>query len=203
MGNQSRITICGVKNLFGAAAICIPMALLTGTGGHSTGHYLLQRRDAGYAPAMYIKADVVHVLAAVRSPAQNLDHIRSTLKLTVTDIAARMGVSRQAIYDWQNGKPIADENAAKLDAAARAADMVIAAGFPSTSLVLNRKIMNGKTLADFAFESTNIERAVGTLVQTLQREAAQRALLDRSLARTVRRPATPFDYGAPALEEDG
>ena len=203
MGNQSLVDPYGVKNLFGAAVICIPMAFLTGTGGQSTEHYLLLRRDAGYAPAIYIKAKATTVLQAIRSPAQSLDHIRRTLKLTVTDIAGRMGVSRQAIYDWQNGKPIADENAARLDLVARAADVIVAAGIPSTSLVLNRKIINGKTLADFAFAGTRVEQAIGTLIQVLQREAAQRALLDRSLARTARRPPLPSDYGAPALDEDG
>jgi predicted transcriptional regulator len=45
------------------------------------------------------------------------------LRPNVTDLAKALRVSRQAIYDWQAGRPMAADNIERLRDIARAADL--------------------------------------------------------------------------------
>jgi hypothetical protein len=94
-----------------------------GTGGALTIDYLKTRGSKGYA---FVACDPDRertVTSRVSSPAEDLDQIRTVLRPSVTDLAKALGVSRQAIYDWQAGRPIAAANVARLQDVARAADL--------------------------------------------------------------------------------
>ncbi len=88
----------------------------------------------------------------MRKTAENLARIREILKPTITELAQLFGVSRQAVYDWQAGKPTAAENAAKLDDLAKAADALALSGIEGSSQLLRRKIAGGKSLLDVVRE---------------------------------------------------
>ena len=111
-----------------------------------------------------------------------------------------LGVSRQAVYDWQHGKPIAPENLRRIEAAAHAADVVATSGLPA---IARTRKFNGKTLADIAFDGGNAEFAVARLVRVLQQEAEQRELLRKAVANVERRPLSASDFGTPAYREEG
>ena len=137
---------------------------------------------------MYLES----LLAHVRTSAENLARIREILKPTITELANLFGVSRQAVYDWQAGKPLAQENAAKLDDLAKAADALAATGIDGSSQLLRRKIAGSKSLLDVVREGGSATSAAQVLAQTLVREAKQRERLALRLAGRAK-PNVPHD----------
>lgn len=188
-----------------AFAPYVMCALLAGTGGYTTADYLTKRSDHGYKFIQFQNAPSAVELAAqedvVRTSAENLARIREILKPTITELANLFGVSRQAVYDWQAGKPTAPENAAKLDDLANAADTLAATGIVRSSQLLRRKIAGSKSLLDVVREGGSAISAAQVLAQMLVREAKQRERLAlRLVGRT--KPNVPHDdYGVPMLHE--
>jgi hypothetical protein len=178
----------------------IAIALQVGTGGAQTNDYYIQRGPMGYAFAPYESAPR-NDTQVIRTPMEDLSHIRSILKPAITDLARALGVSRQAIYDWQNGKPIGAINAARLAGLARAADVFAAEGLTIPSQLLRRSINGGKTFFDIVRDGGSAENAIRELVARVRRELLQRQMLSARLA-TRKRPAIPWeDYGSPVLDE--
>ena len=184
---------------------CLVFALLVGTGGCVTTDYLIKRNDHGYK---FINFHVVPAASAaavqediVRTPTENLARIRETFKPTITELAHLFGVSRQAVYDWQAGKPTSPENAARLDDLAKAADALALAGIESSSQLLRRKIAGGKSLFDVVREGGSAASASSKLTQTLSREAEQRRLLASRLTGRTKPNVPHDDYGVPMVDE--
>jgi predicted transcriptional regulator len=139
-----------------------------------------------------------------RTPVENLEHIRSILNPTVTDMAELLRVSRQAIYDWQAGKPIATENALRLADLAQAADVFAVEGLRGSAEVLRRPIRNRKNFFALVEEGGSAENAARTLVEIVRTEARQRQALQKRLAGRKRPTREAFEeVGAPMLDERG
>jgi transcriptional regulator with XRE-family HTH domain len=186
------------------AALVLAVGMQVGTGGVSNAAYYRQRGEKGYAFAHYEQSSLHNQSATladqIRTPVEALAHIRAVLKPSVTDLAHAMKVSRQAVYDWQNGKPMAPENASRLGELADAADILADAGITSTRL-LRRPITSGKTLFDIARDGGSPEPAARKLVLIIRRELGQRQKLMARLKDRVQ-PDTMGDYEiAPALDE--
>lgn len=174
-------------------------AVLTGigTGGElSIAH--LQRS----AHEMHHMAPVVEVadVAPVRTPAEDLVRIREVLKPAVSDLATTFGVSRQSVYNWLNGEPVAEENAAKLQDLAQAADVLDHEGITVNAALLKRKFANGRTLLQVAQAGESARDAALQLVHIHKREAAQR---ERMAARFANRPKTApsADFDLPSAND--
>lgn len=135
-----------------------------------------------------------------RSPSENLARIREVLAPAVSDLATTFGVTRQSVYNWANGEPIAEENAEKLRDLAQAADLLADAGIEVNASLLKRKFANGKTLLQVAQAGDSARDAASLLVQISKREAAQRERLNTRLANRPRTPATA-DFDLPASDE--
>jgi DNA-binding transcriptional regulator YiaG len=177
-------------------------ALSVGTGGQPTADYYRQRGMKGYALAAYDSAPDTQP-RPIRTPAEDLAHVRATLKSSVTDLASALGVSRQAVYDWNQGRPVASANAARLADLAKAADVLSVEGLTTTGNVLRRPIIAGKSLFDIVRDGGAAEDAAPKLLQIVQREQQQRERLAVRLAGR-RLPTTSFeDYGSPMLDEVG
>ncbi len=177
-------------------------ALSVGTGGQPTADYYRQRGVMGYALAAYDSAPGIQP-RPIRTPAEDLAHVRATLKPSITDLASALGVSRQAVYDWNQGKPVAPANAARLADLAKAADVLSMEGLTTTGSVLRRPIIAGKSLFDIVRDGGAAEDSARKLLQIVQREQQQRERLAVRLA-SRQRPAASFeDYGSPMLDEVG
>lgn len=180
-------------------------ALLAGTGGYTTADYLAKRSDHGYRFIQFKnvpgEVDIAAHTDVVRTSAENLARIREILKPTITELANLFGVSRQAVYDWQAGKPLAQENAAKLDDLAKAADALAATGIDGSSQLLRRKIAGSKSLLDVVRGGGSATSAAQVLAQTLVREAKQRERLALRLAGRAKPNVPHDDYGVPMLDE--
>ncbi len=180
-------------------------ALLVGTGGYSTTDYWTKRSDQGYRPILLNdlpgKVDNAAQTDIVRTSAENLSRIRDVLKPTITELANLFSVSRQAIYDWQAGKPTAPENAAKLDDLARAADALATTGIDGSSQLLRRKIAGNKSLLEVVREGGSAANAALVLAQVVVREAKQRERLASRLAGRAKPTVPRDDFGVPMLDE--
>src|SRR5713226_3258484 len=83
-----------------------PLGLEVGTGGDATFVYVRSRGNMGYPFAAYEWSGRVADAIVGPTVIENIGRIRAVLNPTVTDLAAVLKVSRQAIYDWQAGKPV-------------------------------------------------------------------------------------------------
>lgn len=159
-------------------------------GGFSIEHFQRGTHQLQHMAPMVEVADV----AAVRTPAEDLARIREVLKPAVSDLATTFGVSRQSVYNWLNGAPVADENAAKLQGLAQAADVLEHEGIPVTTTLLKRKFFNGRTLLQVAQVGESARDAALHMAHIHKRETAQR---ERMAARLVDRvktaPSADFD----------
>ena len=155
-----------------------------GTGGAATFDYFKMRGSKGYAFLAYDPRPELRILPTAASPAENLEHIRSVLRPSVTDLAKALGVSRQAIYDWQAGKPIAAENAARIDDIARAANLFAREGLQATAHAMRRPISNGKNLFEIIRDGGSAEAAARTLIDIIRRELKQREILEFAIGKT-------------------
>ena len=186
------------RSLIGVTAV----ALLVGTGGQATSDYYRQRGVKGYALAACASAPDTRALP-IRTPAEDLAHIRAILQPSVTDLASALGVSRQAVYDWNQGKPVAPANAARLAGLAKAADVLSREGLTTTGSVLRRPIIAGKSLFDIVRDGGAAEDAARKLLEIVRREQQQREKLAARLVDRRDRVASIEDYGLPMLDEAG
>ncbi|WP_395024583.1 hypothetical protein [Comamonas odontotermitis] len=132
-----------------------------------------------------------------RTPIENLKHIREVLKPAVSDLATAFGVSRQSVYNWLNGEPVADENAAKLQDLADASDVLVSEGLTINSALMKRKISNGRTLMQVAASGESVTNAARSLAQIYKRESIQREQLNARFANRTKKPASAdFDFTA-------
>lgn len=163
-------------------------------------------RATSVAPVHYdikgTRDDAADNVELERSPAENLARIREVLKPAMLELANLFGVSRQAVYDWQQGAQPIPQTAFRLAQLARVADVFAQAGLDVDAKTLRRKAAGGRTLLDAVSSGDDAESVARSLMGTLKREASQRDRLQVQMAGRKRSPANPNDYGAPAVTED-
>ncbi len=178
------------------------IGLEVGTGGTATVEYVRKRGNKGYPFFAYELPKGTGDARASRTPAQNLAHIRAVLKPRITDLATAMGVSRQALYDWQAGKAVASEHAARLADLAGAADVFALEGLTGSSESLHRAVRDGKDFFDLVREGRSANTAARTLIEVVRTELSQREALKNRLKGRKRPSREAFDeIGAPMLDE--
>jgi transcriptional regulator with XRE-family HTH domain len=133
--------------------------------------------------------------------AADLARVRNALKLTVGELAACIGVSRQSVYNWKSGSEIKTTHAAKLDNLKKAADVILAANMDVSAFSLARKLPGGKTLLETISGDGDGKVAAQSLLQMLNQESAERKTLDERLYRRVRgrRAAEGLEQSASGL----
>lgn len=97
-------------------------------------------------------------------------------------IAALMGVSRQAIYNWQGGEEPSAENLAKLRDLSRAVDVFSAATLKPGSRALSRPLIDGYSFIELVGSGRPAADMARRLVEVLAQEALQRDRLGERLA---------------------
>lgn len=167
-----------------------------GTGGELSLEHL-QWRAQQAQPRVVEVAEVEQV----RTPSEDLSRIREVLSPAVSDLATTFGVSRQSVYNWLNGDPVADENAAKLRDLAQAADVLAHAGVRINAALLKRKFASGRTLMQIAQAGESARDAALMLVQIHKREAVQRERMKARFANRAKTPASA-DFDLPPSNDD-
>jgi transcriptional regulator with XRE-family HTH domain len=180
----------------------ITCAFVTGTLGLVTPEYFAQRDATWNWPFSLVSAGPTAAGDVQNLTAQALFRIREIFKLTITELAALFGVSRQAVYDWQSGKGISAVRADRLEEISRTADLFVGSGLSISRRTLRRKLPGGKTLFDVIREGGPVEEATRNLIQVLRHEIEQRRALDARLRNRKRAPIDQTDLGIPALDEE-
>ena len=170
-------------------------AALAGVG---TGGELSLERLQWSAQQSQNMVSMVEIATAepVRSPGEDLLRIRAVLNPAVSDLAATFGVSRQSIYNWLNGEPVAQENAAKLRDLAQAADVLAHEGVSIDAALIKRKFANGRTLMQVAQAGESARDAALMLVQIHKREGTQRERMSARFANRAKTSASA-DFDLP------
>jgi len=188
-GSFSVVRLVGWVAAAGAALSAI------GTGGElSIAQLQRNTKQALYAAQSFEVAEA----EPFRTPSENLARIREVLNPAVSDLATTFGVSRQSVYNWLNGEAVAEENAAKLQDLAQAADVLAHEGVSVNAALLKRKFANGRTLMQVAQAGDSALDAALMLVQVYKREAAQRERMNARFANRAKTSATAdFDLPPP------
>jgi DNA-binding XRE family transcriptional regulator len=188
-------------------AVVVPalmFGLCAGTGGADTIQYLKARGGMGYERAHIRQISPVIDFSCVSTPADQLAQIREVLHPSVTELANSLGVSRQTVYSWQAGKPIAQENAIRLADLAAAAALFASAEIAVHPQLLRRSIHKGKNLLEIARDGGSAKEAAQSLIEIIRRENRQMEALKAQLADRSRLSREDFeDIGIPALNERG
>lgn len=130
--------------------------------------------------------------------AEDLEFIKSALKLTTSELAKYLGVSRQAIYDWKSGAHIKSHNISKLENMRKAAEVVLAAAPAPSSIMLSRKLAGGRTLLETIAAGSDGDAAARSLISMLEREANNRKKMSEKIAGL--KPLRPSKFaGAAAI----
>ncbi len=188
-GTSSLIRFVGWMAVAGVALTNI------GTGGHLSAEQL----QRGAQQVQYATPAPVTEMAEVeqaRTPGEDLARIREVLRPAVSDLATTLGVSRQSVYNWLNGEQVGEENAARLQDLAQAADVLDHEGVAVNAALLKRKFANGRTLMQVAQAGESARDAALMLVQIHKREAAQRERMSARFSNRARTPATA-DFDLP------
>jgi transcriptional regulator with XRE-family HTH domain len=169
-----------------------------GTGGELSLEHL--QRSGHQMQYMAPTVDVADV-APGRSPTEDLFRIREVLRPAVSDLAITFGVSRQSVYNWLNGESVTEENAAKLQDLAQAADVLAHEGIAVNAALLKRKFANGRTLLQVAQGGESARDAALQLVHIHRLETIQRERMAARFANR-RKTAPSADFDLPSASED-
>lgn len=184
-GASTVVRLVGWMAAAGAALTCL------GTGGELS---IEQLQRSTHQLQHLVPTVEVAGAAPIRTPAEDLLRIRDVLKPAVSDLATTFGVSRQSIYNWLNGEPVAAENAVKLQDLAQAADLLNHEGITVNAVLLKRKFANGRTLLQVVQAGESARTAALQLAQIYRRETAQRERVAARFAnRATRSPSADFD----------
>ena len=137
-----------------------------------------------------------------RAGADQLDFIRSTTRLSVTELARVFSVTRQTVHEWCQGGSLAPHNAQRLEKLTAAMTALLDAVRSVTVQDLRRSVRAGPSLLDTVRANGDVSATTRDLIETLTREAAQRSRLAARFA--GRRPSAlePSDFGRPHLKDD-
>ena len=128
-------------------ATAAAFAFLVGTGGEASPDYLAQRNERGYRFSEINSPKPNLRSSSLPSFVQSLELIKKTFAISVSSLASVFGVSRQTIYDWQNGAIASELSQSKLQDLVAAANVLIASGLnPGPSV--KRVIREGKSLLE-------------------------------------------------------
>ena len=141
-------------------------------------------------------------IEATRTSADQLDFIRSTTRISVTELARIFSVTRQTVHEWCQGASLAPQNARKLDKFAAAVAVLLDAVGKVTVQDLRRTVRGGPSLLDTVRADGDASTTAHNLIETLTREAAQRRRLAARF--TNRRPPDleSSDFGIPHLKDE-
>lgn len=158
------------------------------TSGAALTHFLRPKEwggSTGYTGAWVLRVNspLSQALEEAAPPEasvqEKLEYIETTFDLRVVRVAALLGVSRQAVYDWKGGKSLSEENHRRLDALYRAARRFKEAGLKSDYTTKHRLI--GGELEFVQALGQDPLNAVERLVVVTERGKRQREWLEQRL----------------------
>lgn len=123
--------------------------------------FIVEKKGSQPAPAA--TEDFMQV--DTRSPAAHIENIKAGLLPSVSDLAAALGVTRQAIYKWTADTASPDEtNMERLVRLSHIADAFSMAGVQNASKLVKMKAFNGQSLIDLIKDQKETDEAIAILI---------------------------------------
>ena len=184
--------------VYGLAALLV---LAVGTGGQCDSRYIQGRQTLGYpVPAVEVREEAVSL---PRSAAADLKQIRAAFQVSISDLAALFGVTRQTIYDWlSGGQQPREPHLVRMTVLLDVASAIEAAGFAVSRRALKQVLADGRSLFDRVRADESLADAADQLVMLFRREALQRETLEYHLANRSGASVDLVGSGVPHLHED-
>lgn len=174
------------------ATLAAGMMLGVGTGVFTGSETYTRNSKRGYCQHIAVPRMEQNCSEAMaHQPQAQIATIRKVFSATISDIAAALGVSRQTVYNWINGKPMIENHLTQLENFASAANAVQDAEIPVAGWVLKRKIMNGKSLLDAVREGESAQVFVAQFIQIVRSDEEQRKRMNHRLAGRKLMMSTP------------
>lgn len=188
----------GIATLEAPAKLRIQLYETANTGGLLPFDTSLELSSTSVDNVLYADDDI----EVTHTSAAQLNFIRSTTRLSVTELARVFSVTRQTVHEWCQGASLARHNAQKLHKFAAAVAVLLDAAGSVPVQDLRRSVRGGPSLLDTVRADGNVSATAHDLIETLTREAAQRKRLAARF--TGRRPPAlePGDFGSPHLRDD-
>lgn len=102
----------------------------------------------------------------VRSPAHHLQNIKDALDLNISEIAAFLQVSRQAVYKWLADTSRPEESKlVRINALSTVADAFKKADIQRGSALLHVKVLNQQSLLDLILSAKPYQEALSALIR--------------------------------------
>ena len=186
------ISVTGASQAIFSLAVAAALVSPTGTG--SSNDASLLKDKLAHANRSWEHVAQPQIENYARSVTEDLSRIREFFSPSVSDLAATLGVSRQTVYNWQNGEQPKEALAEKLSDLARAADVFEQSDIQFSSTLARRKFADGKTLFQVVETNDSATDAAKLLVRILETEARQRNVLEARFAnRPKTAPSSDFD----------
>jgi len=186
------IFLTGASHAIVALVTVATLASSTATGGSNDVSLIKDRPQNGHD--CWTQLAQPRVEGDIRDVTECLLRIRQFFSPSVSDLAATLGVSRQTVYNWQNGEQPKDALAEKLSDLARAADVFAQSNIQFSSALARRKFANGKTLFQVVESNESATEAAKLLVRIIETENRQRKVLEARFAnRPKTTPSSDFD----------
>jgi transcriptional regulator with XRE-family HTH domain len=109
-----------------------------------------------------------------RSSAEHVSNIRDVFGISMSDLAAVLGVTRPTAYAWLEGQELKPEVAKRIQRLSRAADQFNQAKIPRLDKLIYRPVLNGRSLLDILKADEDPSDAVALLSEIAEKEAQSR-----------------------------
>ncbi|MCI5099667.1 MAG: hypothetical protein MRY69_05070 [Phaeobacter italicus] len=169
---------------------------------NSIGGSLVSSRGPQVKTIVRSKNPALRVEQPEYSAAENakgiLEYIANNSKLPTSEIARCLRVSRQAVYEWQKGKSISQENLTKLSYIRDAIVVLKEADVTPDRNALRRKI-GGRSVLDVIAAGESGDQAAARLLESIMRERNQLEA-SKKTARALK--GTKRDVSVESLRDD-
>ena len=112
----------------------------------------------------------------LRSVSRDLEVIRDTFALKMSEIAQLFDVSRPTVYAWLDGSTPRPDVLARLAYLSKQAEKVNQAGITRVEHFLRRPLADGRSLLQLLKEGANIEQALSTIKHAAVEEESSRKM---------------------------
>jgi transcriptional regulator with XRE-family HTH domain len=145
-----------------------------GTGGLMTPHSTAEVLNRTYYPRIHVEPSRVQQVD-IRSPAENITNIRDVFAINMSDLASILGVTRPTVYNWLAGQEPKAEAIIRVEKLSRIADEFGRANIIRLDKLMNRPILNGRSLLDIFKTDEDPLTALATLKAIADKEAQTRS----------------------------
>lgn len=105
------------------------------------------------------------------SPAEQVANIREVFAISMSDLAAILGVTRPTAYAWLSGQEPKHESAKRIQSLSSVADKFRQANIPRLDKLVSRPIVSGRSLLDILRTDENPLMALDALTALGNKEA--------------------------------